>query len=194
MSNSSVSIKSASSVFEGDIIRLRPLRLEDKERSTAWRNDPQVRDRQLGYRFPVTEEMEADWIDKVLRDRSGTRCILAIEEKDSGDFIGFIHLQDIDWINGVSELGISIGDKKKHNKGFAGEAVALILAHAFNVFNLRRVWVRVVAFNAPALQLFESSGFVKEGVLRQHIFLDGRPHDLVLMGILNTEFIPQKKS
>jgi len=194
MSNSSASLKTASVILEGDRIRLRPLRIEDKEKSVAWRNDPQIRDRQLGYRFPVTEEMEADWINKILRDQSGTRCILAIEEKDGGNLIGFIHLQDIDWVNRVSELGISIGDKSKHNKGFAGEAVALILAHAFGVFNFRRVWVRVAAFNATALRLFESGGFVREGVLRQHIFLDGCAHDLILLGILDTEFNSDKES
>lgn len=194
MSNSSASSKTASVTLEDGRIRLRPLRIEDKEKSVTWRNDPQIRDRQLGYRFPVTEEMEADWINKVLRDQSGTKCILAIEEKISGDLIGFIHLQDIDWVNRVSELGISIGDKSKHNKGFAGGALALILAHAFGVFNLRRVWVRVAAFNAPALRLFESGGFVREGVLRQHIVLDGRPHDLILLGILDTEFSLDKKS
>jgi hypothetical protein len=39
-----------------------------------WRNDPKMRDGILGYRFPVTEEMEADWVGSVLKDQSRTRC------------------------------------------------------------------------------------------------------------------------
>ena len=33
-----------------------------------------------GYRFPITEEMEAQWVDGVLKDQSRTRVVLAIED------------------------------------------------------------------------------------------------------------------
>lgn len=181
-------------LYEGPRVRLRPLRAEDKEKSKKWRNDAEVRDAQLGYRFPITEEMESDWIEGVLKDQSRSRCIMAIEDKSDDTCIGFVHLQDIDWINQLAELGISIGDKERHNKGLAPEVLDLILAHAFQVFNLRKVWVRVAAYNTPALRLFEKCGFAKEGTQRQHVLLNGRAHDLILLGLLDTEFKPTTKA
>ncbi|WP_030039269.1 GNAT family N-acetyltransferase [Streptomyces resistomycificus] len=46
----------------------------------------------------------------------------------------------------------------------------------------RRLTLRVLGHNAPARALYESEGFVVEGVLPEEFFLDGRYVDDVLMG------------
>ena len=71
-------------MLAGDLVVLRPLRAADRATSVRWRNDPDIRDNILGYRFPITEEMEAQWVDAVLEDRSRTRLVLAIEDKADG--------------------------------------------------------------------------------------------------------------
>jgi len=56
------------------------LRAADRAISVRWRNDPEIRDGILGYRFPVTAEMEANSVNSVLKDQSRTRVILVIED------------------------------------------------------------------------------------------------------------------
>ncbi|MBR8641254.1 GNAT family N-acetyltransferase [Streptomyces tuirus] len=46
----------------------------------------------------------------------------------------------------------------------------------------RRITLRVLGHNTPARKLYESEGFVVEGVLREEFFLDGAYVDDVFMG------------
>src|SRR5262249_12170882 len=41
-------------MLAGRVARLRPLRAADRATSVRWRNDPDIRDNVLGYRFPIT--------------------------------------------------------------------------------------------------------------------------------------------
>ena len=65
-------------MLAGRRARLRPLRAADRATSVRWRNDPDIRDNVLGYRFPITEAMEADWVGAVLKDRSRTLSLIHI--------------------------------------------------------------------------------------------------------------------
>jgi diamine N-acetyltransferase len=173
---------------EGNKVRLRPLQRDDHKISLAWRNDPEIRDGILGYRFPITEVMEEEWVDNVLNDQSRTRVVVAIEEKVDQALIGFVYLNGIDWINRHGEFGILIGDGDKHRKGFGREACSLMVDYAFNVLNLHKIVLRVASYNQPAIDLYRAFGFVQEGVQREQIALGGRFHDLIFMGLLRREF------
>jgi RimJ/RimL family protein N-acetyltransferase len=175
-------------ILAGRVALLRPLRASDHATSARWRNDAEIRDNILGYRFPVTEEMEAHWVHAVLKDQSRTRVILAIEDKDDGAFVGFVYLNDIDWFARNAEFGILIGERSRHGRGLAKDALALVADYAFTSLNLNRLYLRVVSFNKRALRLYRSFGFVEEGVQRQHAFVRGRCYNVVLMGLLRREF------
>jgi diamine N-acetyltransferase len=175
-------------MLAGRVASLRPLRASDRAISVGWRNDAEIRDNVLGYRFPVTEEMEAHWVDRVLKDQSRTRVVLAIEDKADGAFVGLVYLNDIDWFVRNAEFGILIGERSRQGRGLAKDALALVADYAFGTLNLNRLYLRVVAFNKRALRLYRSFGFVEEGTQRQHAFLRGRYYDVVLMGLLRREF------
>lgn len=172
----------------GNAVVLRPLRLSDRKVSVRWRNDPEIRDSVMGYRFPVTEEMEADWVNAVLKDQTRTRMILAIEDQSDDAFVGFVYLNNIDWFARNAEFGILIGDRGRHGKGLGKEALALVAGYAFDTMNLNRIYLRVVAFNRQAQRLYREFGFITEGIQRQHAFVRGRHYDVVLMGLLRRDF------
>lgn len=171
-------------MLAGELVALRPLRAADRATSVRWRNDPDIRDNVLGYRFPVTEEMEADWVEGVLKDQSRSRLVLAIEDKADGALVGFVYLNGIDWFARNAEFGMLIGDKGRQGKGLARETLALTVGYAFQTLNLNKLYLRVAAFNERALQLYRAFGFVEEGVQRQQAFIGGRYHDVVLMGLI----------
>jgi RimJ/RimL family protein N-acetyltransferase len=172
----------------GELAVLRPLRAVDRKKSVQWRNDPEIRDNVLGYRFPVTEEMEANWVQAVLKDQSRTRLILAIEDRIDGMLVGFVYLNNIDWFARNAELGILIGERSRHGKGLGKDALALVTDYAFETLNLNKLYLRVVAFNRRALRLYRSFGFIEEGIQREQTFSGGRCHNVVLMGLLRREF------
>jgi len=129
---------------------LRPLRASDRAISVRWRNDPEIRDNVLGYRFPITKAMEADWVGSVLKDQSRTRVVLAIEDKADRTFVGFVYLNNLDWFSRNGEFGILIGDRSRHGRGLGREALELITRYAFDTLNLNKIYLRVVAFNKAA--------------------------------------------
>jgi RimJ/RimL family protein N-acetyltransferase len=178
-------------LLSGAATALRPLRMSDRAKSVQWRNDPEIRDGVLGYRLPITEAMEADWINAVLKDRSRARVILGIEDKRDGALVGFVYLHNIDWFARHAEFGILIGEPDRRGRGLAREALALVAEYAFAVLNMQRLHLRAVAVNKRALRLYRRFGFVPEGVLRRHAFLRGRYHDVVLMGLLRGEYKPK---
>jgi RimJ/RimL family protein N-acetyltransferase len=175
-------------LLSGATAVLRPLRVSDRTKSVQWRNDPEIRDAMLGYRFPITAEMEADWIKAVLKDQSRTRVVLAIEDKLDRALVGFVYLNNIDWFARNAEFGILIGERDRRSKGLAGEALSLVAGYAFKDLNLQKLYLRVAAFNTRAIGLYRSFGFVQEGVQRQHAFARGRNHDVVLMGLLRRDY------
>jgi RimJ/RimL family protein N-acetyltransferase len=175
-------------ILAGQVALLRPLRASDHATSVRWRNDAEIRDHVLGYRFPVTKEMEAHWVDAVLKDQSRTRVVLAIEDKADRVFVGFVYLNNIDWFARNAEFGILVGERSRQGRGLAKDALALVACYAFRTLNLNRLYLRVVSLNERALRLYRSFGFVEEGIQRQHAFLRGRYYDVVLMGLLRREF------
>lgn len=173
--------------MRGERCLLRPLSQADAQVTLAWRNDPALRDAVMGYRFPVTQAREDAWYARILQDGGDRRADYAIESLTDGAMVGMTHLAEIDWIARHAGFGIIIGDASRQGQGLAAEAMRLLFGHAFGVLNLRRIHLRVAAYNVRALALYHRFGFREEGRLREHVFLDGRYHDLVLMGLMRAD-------
>jgi len=166
------------------VIRLRALRGDDWRFTQAWRNDPEIRDAILGHRFPVTGEMEQEWVAAVLRNHGNERAVYAIEMCADATMVGLVYLNTIDWLHRTADCGIMIGDKSRHRQGLGRRALMLLEAQAFGILNLRKLTARVAAYNQPSLRLFARCGFRREGVQRAQIYLGGEYFDLVLFGRL----------
>jgi RimJ/RimL family protein N-acetyltransferase len=178
--------------YTGGKTRLRPVRAADKECSIRWRNDPEVRDAALGYRFPVTELMEDAWYQSVLNDQSRTRAVFAIEDLADDLLVGFVQLNRIDWIGRTAWFAIVIGEKARQGKGLASDATHVILRYAFGALNLRKVCLEVPGFNTRARRLYDAIGFRLEGTQRAQVYLEGEYHDLHLMGLLRDEYLARQ--
>jgi RimJ/RimL family protein N-acetyltransferase len=73
-------------------------------------------------------------------------------------------------------------------QGLGRELTRLVLAWAFDVLGLHRVQLEVLAFNARAIRCYLACGFRQEGVRREsELYPDGWK-DLILMGLLESEY------
>jgi len=171
-------------MLKGERVTLRAIEREDIPRFLRWLNDPEVT-RYLTISMPLSREEEERWFEQQLGDRN--RKVLAIET-ESGEHIGNISLEDIDWKNRRATLGIVIGEKERWGQGYGTDAIRTLLRFAFEELNLNRVQLDVFDFNERARRCYRRCGFREEGILRQAHYAEGRYHDVVRMAILRSDW------
>ena len=111
-----------------------------------------------------------------------------IAEKENGTYIGQIDFINIDWKNRTSLLGIVIGNKENHSKGYGQEAINLLLKFAFEELNLHKLELEVRDYNEKAYNCYKKCGFVEEGRKRENFYINGKYTDTIFMGILKKEY------
>lgn len=174
--------------YKGKKTRLRPIHKNDIEKSLIWKNDPEIRENVQGYRFPVTERMEEIWYESALNGQSRTKVIFSIESLKDNMFVGFIELNQIDWISRRCSFGITIGEKEYQNIGIGKDSIILLFNYAFEYLNIRKICLEVAAYNTKAINLYKKIGFIEEGILKEHLYLNNKYHDIILMRLFGTEF------
>jgi RimJ/RimL family protein N-acetyltransferase len=88
---------------------------------------------------------------------------------------------------GTFRYGLSIV-REQRRKGYASEAIHLVLAYFFRELRYQKVNVEVYAFNEPSLRLHLRLGFREEGRLRRMIRTAGAYHDEIILGMTVEEF------
>lgn len=173
----------------GEKIILRPLKIEDLEKTHQWRNNLELIKLTQGIRFPKTLEMNRGWFDNVLNDKSNRNIYFGIDEIETNEFVGIIQLNNIDYISGTAVWGFIIGDKEKQGKGYSVEAPRLLFDYAFNVLNLRKIFGYPIAFNQATICMHEKIGkFIEEGRLKKHVFFDNEYHDVIVMSLFKEDY------
>ena len=166
-------------------IRLAPLTVADGPQLYTWIND---RDQVLfnaPYK-PISEPQHAEWLASITSRQDAV--IFGIKTTGDDRLVGSCQLHSINPIHRSAELQIRIGETDARGKGYGKSAVELLLRFAFSDLNLHRVFVHVFADNTPAIRLYESTGFRNEGTLREAAFIDGKYVDVLVMGVLKSEF------
>lgn len=181
-------------MLKGENLIIRPLKIEDLNRTHEWRNNLNLIKLTQGIRFPKTMEMDKQWFENALNDTSNRNIYFGIDEIESSDFIGLMQLNNIDYISGTAIWGAIIGDKTKQRKGYGKEFSKLFLDYAFNCLNLRKITTYVVSYNMNAEKLFDSIvGFKEEGLLKEQFYFDGTYHDVIVFSLFRDDWFSNEK-
>ena len=76
-------------------------------------------------------------------------------------------------------------DKENNGKGYATEAVKLIVEFAFINLNLHRIEAGVMPHNLGSIRVLEKSGFHKEGIAIKNVKINGKWEDHQVLAIIN---------
>lgn len=167
-------------------IYLRALELDDYKTSIHWRKDEEITKMVGGNKYYVSSEREKQWVQNAIFDNN--KLVLAICLKENNKYIGNIMMQDVDIINRSCTLPIMIGDKQEWNKGYATEAVMMMMRFAFEERGMERIWVNILESNATSINTQKKCGLKLEGVMRNCVYKEGKFHNMVLLSILREEF------
>jgi RimJ/RimL family protein N-acetyltransferase len=179
-------------VLRGKRIYLKELRPSDVNAAYCrWMNDPGV-NQYLESRFqPATEKSIKRFVQGVLDDPNS--CLFGIRLRENDEHIGNIKIGPITLRHYLAEVGILIGEKRLWGKGYASEALNLLIEFAFNGLKLHKLSAGCYSVHESSFSLFTKSGFEVDGVRKQHWFSQGKYVDGILFGLINPMHRKQEK-
>jgi len=115
---------------------------------------------------------------------------LLLETLQDKEIVGFVRYSQITYPDSDTpypEIGFGIPQASARGKGYAKEAVGLLVGYLFAGYPVEHIIAFTERGNVPAQRVMESIGFQQEGVLRRSIFRDGQWRDIVIYGILRED-------
>jgi RimJ/RimL family protein N-acetyltransferase len=108
-----------------------------------------------------------------------------IIEKISEQIIGDLGIHFID--DEQAEIGCTLS-KDFQNKGYATEALTIVIDYLFNELNKHRIVTSIDPGNTPSIQLVERLGFRKEAHFVESLLINGKWVDDIVYAILKREW------
>ncbi|MFB5677419.1 GNAT family N-acetyltransferase [Paenibacillus terreus] len=162
-------------------IHLRPFETEDIKELHRWSNDP-VSLLMVG-RVPQTYEQTAQHVEK---KRKNGDILLAIENEQNR-LVGWIFLKDIEHEHGRAGIGILLAPEAR-GQGYGKPAMEQMIDLGFYQLRLNKIYLTTRGTNEHAIALYKKIGFVVEGQLRNHAYVNGQYYDTYFMGLLKSEW------
>ncbi len=134
----------------------------------------------------ITKKSISSYVNNIENDSE--RLDLFIVQNETDEIIGEIVLNDIDFVNKVGNIRISLFEDKDFNHGYGTEAMRLLLDYGFGMLNLNRIELEVYNFNTRGIHVYTTLGFKEEGIRRQCLYFNNAYHDAYIMGILADEY------
>jgi ribosomal-protein-alanine N-acetyltransferase len=164
-------------------LTLRPLAPSDTDAIFTMMSDPQT---MRFWDWPAFTEREtvAEIVAAQIADmREGRALYWAVALSPDGPAIGSCDFSEIDRHHRRAEVGF-LFSRDHWGNGYASEAMAAIVARAFDRLELRRLWARFHTRNEASRRLLERLGFSHEGTLRAHVLREGVGRDCAIYGLV----------
>jgi RimJ/RimL family protein N-acetyltransferase len=178
--------------IESERLWIRRFKDSDLAPFMAYRNDPKVARYQS---WDSCDEREARAFIREMESAQpgvpGEWFQFAIESKQTGDLIGDCGLRVDEDEPYRAEIGFTLA-REYQGKGFASEAVSLLLDYAFDTLGLHRVVAIADCRNAPSVALLERLDLRREGHFLENIWFKGRWADEYLYAVLKDEWLHKR--
>jgi len=173
--------------WQGTRIRLRAVEPADAEIFNQWNRDSE-RARNLDFVWPPTSRASMDaWAQAESLKHLGNDQFRWIIETLQSTPVGSIDTHSCNPRCGTFGYGIDIAPEHRR-KGYAGEAIRLVLRYYFEELRYQKVTVPVHSYNAASIRLHERLYFKLEGTHRRMGFTRGSYFDVLWYGMTVDEF------
>ncbi|MFL6300945.1 MAG: GNAT family N-acetyltransferase [Terriglobales bacterium] len=180
--------------LEGNHVRLEPLSLEHLDALCAVGLDPEL------WNFTTVnirnrEDMRA-YVEEALKLQvAGTVIAFATRDKKSAHIVGSTRLADIQTQHRTMEIGWTWIARSHQRTAVNTEAKYLMLRHAFETMDARRVMLKTDETNVKSRAAIARIGAKQEGILRNHMLVwGGRNRNSVIFSIIAEEWPEVKRN
>ena len=140
---------------------------------------------------PYPPGMAATWIAALPELYQRAEMIVWGVAMDEGPLLGTVRLT-LYPVDNHAEMGYWIG-KPFWNNGYCTEAARAVVSYGFDVLGLERIYANYLARNPASGRVLHKLGMQQEGLLRRHRRKFGRYEDLIVCGLLKSEYQKLKK-
>ncbi len=166
---------------------LRPFTLADAVDVRKLAGDKEIAANALSIPYPYETNMAEEWIAKHPEWRArGEQIIFATVRAADRLLLGAVGLT-VSQRHQSAELGYWIG-RAYWGQGYASEAVAAAMRHAFGALAINRVHAACLTRNPASARVLEKAGMAHEGTRRQHVRHWGVFEDIEEYGILRSDY------
>ena len=170
--------------LKGQHINLRALEIEDVNTLYVLENEESIWE--LSHTItPYSRYILRQYIENSYKDIFEAKQLRLVIERKNEQFLGLIDLFDFDPKNHRAGLGILIYKEEDRKKGFAKEAITMLLNYAKEKIQLHQVYINISSNNVASLNLFRNIGFKTIGIKKDWNY-DGNAyrHEILLQYIL----------
>ncbi len=162
--------------LQGEIISLRAIEPGDIDLLYRWENDTEawvVSNTQTPFSYFVLEQYIASAHQDIYTAKQ-LRLMIDIPSADplnliKTETIGCIDLFDFDPNHLRAGVGILIAAKSNRKKGYASEALSILIKYCFQSLNLNQLFCNIAVDNKSSILLFQKYGFLVVGTKKQWI-------------------------
>jgi diamine N-acetyltransferase len=147
-------------------ISLRALEPTDVDALYLWENDTDIW-KVSSTQTPFSRYVLEQYIATSHQDIYSIKQLRLMICDTEGKAVGCIDLFDFDPNHLRAGIGILIADKSERRKGYASEALELLIKYCFETLNLHQLYCNVTPENEPSVLLFQKHKFQITGIKKQ---------------------------
>lgn len=166
-----------------------PLRYEDRFSIMKWRNEQIYHLRQAR---PLTEDDQQHYFNNVvakLYDNPKPDQIL-FSYLENENCIGYGGLVHINWIDRNAEISFIMDTQleKEHFAEHWSNYLTMLKKVAFSDLNIHKIYTYAFDLRPHLYTMLEANGFVREAMLKDHCFFEGKYKDVVIHSFINYQY------
>jgi len=173
--------------WQGTHVKLRALEPADADHFFRWQHDSE-RTRFLdGLPPPTSLAAYRSWAEEQSKRELKDDAFQWMVETLNGDMVGSIATHSCNARVGTFSYGLDVASEHRR-RGYASEAILLVLRYYFEEMRYQKVTVAVGSDNAASIRLHKKLEFRPEGIHRRMAYGRGMYTDLVWFGMTCEEF------
>jgi RimJ/RimL family protein N-acetyltransferase len=173
-------------VLQSDRLTLRPLLIDDAPMVQKLAGDKDIASTTRLIPHPYPPGMAELWIAALPELYQRAEMINWGITMDGGPVLGTIRLT-LNPVDNHAEIGYWVG-KPFWNNGYCTEAARAVVGYGFEVLGLERIYANYMARNPASGRVLTKLGMQQEGHLRRHRRKFGRYEDLIVCGMVKSEW------
>ncbi len=164
------------SMLKGETIFLRAPEKKDATRMLLWENNPdnwKVSQTEV----PFSMDLILEYVSSAqqVRTHGQVRFMICLNEGETP--VGTIDLYDVNFKHGFAGVGILIAEAQHRERGFAREALHLLINYSRDFLALTNLFCSIYEDNLPSRSLFESTGFELTGTRKNWFLYKGKRYN-----------------